>query len=81
MVEDNAKKDILEVIFGEIGGFGRFQILAFLLICISNTLAAAFVLNYVFTTGAIDYRWVNVRMRKYPFLPVEKFHFRQFIKF
>lgn len=58
-LEDGADYN-LDGIFSEIGDFGLFQIVTFFLICIPNTIAASFVVNYVFASSSLEYRSVNL---------------------
>ncbi|KAJ6638845.1 Organic cation transporter protein [Pseudolycoriella hygida] len=46
----------IDAILSELGGFGKFQIINFTLICISVILSAATSLTYVFATGNLNYR-------------------------
>lgn len=46
----------LDTIFSEVGEFGLFQVINYFLICMPNMLAAAYVMNYVFTANTLDYR-------------------------
>lgn len=47
----------LDVIFTEIGEFGVFQVVSLILICIPSLFSASYVVNYIFTTNALDYRF------------------------
>lgn len=51
----------LDLILKELGQFGKFQIINYLLIAIPLTLSAAYTLSYVFTAGDLDYRYVIKR--------------------
>lgn len=46
----------LDSILKELGQFGKFQTINYLLIAIPLTLSAAYTLSYVFTAGDLDYR-------------------------
>lgn len=56
----SAKKDEstvdVDVIFTEIGEFGKFQIVYFILICLPIALSIAFMYNFIFTSAGMDYR-------------------------
>lgn len=56
MNEIAAVEHNLDLIFAEVGEFGAFQIFSFLLICIPNVFAATYIVNYVLTANALDYR-------------------------
>lgn len=47
----------LDVIFTEIGEFGLFQAVSLVLICIPSLLSASYVVNYIFTANALNYRF------------------------
>lgn len=48
----------LDSILKDLGQFGKFQTINYLLIAIPLTLSAAYTLSYVFTAGDLDYRYV-----------------------
>lgn len=56
----SAKKDDntvdMDVILTEIGEFGKFQIINFILICLPIALSIAFMYNFIFTSAGMDYR-------------------------
>lgn len=58
MTDFNLNHNNLDEIFSEIGEFGVFQIISFFLICIPNVFAATWIVNYVLTANALDYRSV-----------------------
>lgn len=58
MVVDVGGDNNLEMVFAEVGEFGVFQILTFLLICIPNTISATYMVNYMFAINSLDYRSV-----------------------
>lgn len=47
----------LDVILGELGDFGRFQITNYVFICLPILLSAGFTLSFVFTAGQLDHRY------------------------
>lgn len=49
----------LDNILTEIGGFGRFQIITYILICIPNIISAATYVNFMISATTLDYRWAN----------------------
>lgn len=49
----------LDNILTEIGGFGRFQIITYMLICIPNIISAATYVNFMISATTLDYRWAN----------------------
>lgn len=56
MTEPKSKEIDVDIIFDEIGHFGRYQIINYVWLCIAITVYAAITLAYVFTAGNIDYR-------------------------
>ena len=46
----------LDIILGELGSFGKFQLINFTLICIPIVFNAIFTLSYVFSAGVPKYR-------------------------
>ncbi|XP_037025919.1 organic cation transporter protein-like [Bradysia coprophila] len=46
----------VDAILSELGGFGKFQIINFSLICISIIISAVTSLTFLFTTGSLNYR-------------------------
>lgn len=60
---DNSDVEIdeanLDNILTEIGGFGRFQIITYILICIPNIISAATYVNFMISATTLDYRWAN----------------------
>lgn len=48
----------LDAILQELGQFGKFQVKNYILIAIPIALTACFSLNYIFTAGQLDYRFV-----------------------
>lgn len=56
MTADFGEDANLDTIFSEVGELGLFQVINYFLICIPNILAAAYVMNYVFTANTLDYR-------------------------
>lgn len=49
----------LDDILTEIGGFGKFQIITYLLICIPNIISAATYVNYMITSTPLsEFRFV-----------------------
>lgn len=49
----------LDKILTEVGGFGLFQIVTYILVCIPNILAATYEVNYMITANTLDYRWAD----------------------
>lgn len=47
----------LDVILTEVGEFGLFQIVSYLLICIPSALSATYVVNYMISASSLEYRW------------------------
>ena len=62
--DEPAKEDDLDFVFTEIGEFGRFQIIIFILIAFPIILQGSYSLSYAFTTTPLDYRWVLMRMTR-----------------
>ncbi|XP_037031526.1 solute carrier family 22 member 4-like isoform X2 [Bradysia coprophila] len=57
MKEETTKNDFdLDSILPELGDFGRFQIVVYIISCVIISLTAAVGLSYIFTTGQVDYR-------------------------
>ena len=54
--EKVAQDSDIDIVLSEIGGFGRFQLRNYILIAIPIALSASYVLSYIFTTHALDYR-------------------------
>lgn len=48
----------LDTILQELGQFGKFQVKNYVLIAIPIALTACFSLNYIFTAGQLEYRFV-----------------------
>lgn len=46
----------LDEILDEVGHFGKFQAISYLLVGFAILLSAAFSLSYVFTAGDLEYR-------------------------
>lgn len=46
----------LDRILVELGQFGKFQIINYILLCIPVALSAIYALSYVFTAGDLEYR-------------------------
>lgn len=46
----------IDVIFTEVGAFGLFQIVTYLLISIPNIISATYVVNYIISANTLDYR-------------------------
>lgn len=46
----------VDSILTEVGGFGRFQIITYLLICIPNIISAATYVNFMISATTLDYR-------------------------
>lgn len=56
-MKEETKSDFeLDSILMEIGQFGRFQIIVYIISCVIISLTAAVGLSYIFTTGQVDYR-------------------------
>lgn len=49
----------LDVILTEVGGFGPYQIINFILICIPTALSATYVVNFMIAANTLDYRWAK----------------------
>lgn len=45
-----------DVILEEVGQFGLYQVVTYLLICIPNILSATYAVNYMFSANTLDYR-------------------------
>lgn len=48
----------LDAILQELGQLGKFQVKNYILIAIPIALTACFSLNYIFTAGQLEYRFV-----------------------
>lgn len=46
----------IDFLFTEIGEFSLYQVITYALICIPNAVTATFVVGYIFTANALDYR-------------------------
>lgn len=46
----------LDNILNEVGGFGRFHVITFLLLFITNLIHSSTYTNYVFSSSDLDYR-------------------------
>lgn len=46
----------LDTIYKELGDFGRFQIKNYLLISVAVVFYSMYTINYIFTSGTVDYR-------------------------
>lgn len=46
----------LDAILTEVGDFGKFQVITYLLICIPCAFSATMVVNYMFAANTLDYR-------------------------
>lgn len=46
----------LDAIFREVGEFGRYHILIYLLICIPNIISSATFVNYMISATTLEYR-------------------------
>lgn len=58
--DDQRHSDDVDYIIKDLGGtFGRHQIYMYILIAIPIWMSSVFVLDYVFTTLDLDYRWVE----------------------
>lgn len=56
-MKEETKNDFdLDLILPELGDFGRFQIIVYIISCVIISLTAAVGLSYIFTTGQVDYR-------------------------
>lgn len=56
---DTGADSSFDVILNEVGQFGVYQVVTYLLICIPNILSATYAVNYMFSANTLDYRWVN----------------------
>lgn len=63
MSVDTSDDSNLDNILTEVGGFGLFQIVAYILVCIPNILAATYEVNYMITANTLDYRWAENHIR------------------
>lgn len=46
----------LETILTEVGEFGLFQIVSYILICIPSALSATYVVNFMISASSLEYR-------------------------
>lgn len=46
----------LESILAEVGEFGLFQIVSYILICIPSALSATYVVNFMISASSLEYR-------------------------
>lgn len=46
----------LDTILAEVGEFGKFQVITYLLFCIPNIIAATYAVNYMISANTLDYR-------------------------
>ncbi|XP_059622392.1 organic cation transporter protein-like [Phlebotomus argentipes] len=56
MSVEEGKKFDLDLLIKQIGPFGKFQLINYLLICLPIALTAMYTLTFVFTAGDLDYR-------------------------
>uniref|UniRef100_A0A1L8DEQ3 Putative synaptic vesicle transporter sv2 major facilitator superfamily n=1 Tax=Nyssomyia neivai TaxID=330878 RepID=A0A1L8DEQ3_9DIPT len=56
MSVEDGKKFNLDLLIQQIGPFGKFQLLNYLLICLPIAMTAMYTLTFVFTAGDLDYR-------------------------
>lgn len=53
---DTGADSSFDVILNEVGQFGVYQVVTYLLICIPNILSATYAVNYMFSANTLDYR-------------------------
>lgn len=46
----------LDAILTEVGEFGLYQVVTYILICIPNILSATYVVNYMISANTLNYR-------------------------
>lgn len=46
----------LDAVLTEVGEFGLFQVITYLLICIPSALSATYVVNYMVSANTLEYR-------------------------
>lgn len=56
MSVDISDDSSLDNIFKEVGDFGLFQIITYILVCIPNILSATYEVNYMISANTLDYR-------------------------
>ncbi|GAB0089512.1 solute carrier family 22 member 3 [Sergentomyia squamirostris] len=56
MSVEEGKKFNLDLLIQQIGPFGKFQLINYLLICLPIAMTAMYTLTFVFTAGDLDYR-------------------------
>lgn len=49
----------IDFLFTEIGEFGMYQVITYTLLCIPNAMMAMYVVSFVFTANALDYRYAT----------------------
>lgn len=50
----------LDAVLTEVGEFGLFQVVTYLLICIPSALSATYVVNYMVSANTLVYRWESI---------------------
>lgn len=53
---DIGDDESLDAILTEVGAFGLFQVVSYLLISIPNILSSAYVVNYMISANTLEYR-------------------------
>lgn len=56
MSVDISANSNLDGILNEVGEFGLFQVVTYLLICIPSALSATIVVNYMISANTLEYR-------------------------
>lgn len=56
MIVDSSEDANLDTILTEVGEFGIFQVITYLLFCIPNIISAAYAVNYMISANTLDYR-------------------------
>ena len=56
--EQEKQEGDLDSVLSEIGGFGPFQIMNFILLAIPTALSGAYLYSFIFTAGPLEYRLV-----------------------
>lgn len=56
MTADDDVDTNLDTILTEVGAFGLFQVVTYLLICIPSALSASYQVSYMFSANTLEYR-------------------------
>lgn len=56
MTDDISADTGIDDFLTEVGAFGLFQIVTYMLLCIPSTLSATYQINYMFSANSLEYR-------------------------